>query len=287
VSTLVVAAAQAEAVAGDLVGNAGTAAGLVRDAAEQGAQVVVLPEAFLTGYDTGVFAGPLPGLVDLPLDPLRDAARETGSVVVVGSALAAAGVATLSSVVVHPDGSVHVPYDKQHLDGDETTYFTPGDHGASIRVHGLELGLSICYDGCFPEHARAAAEDGAVGYLSSSAYFAGSEHRRDLYYAARAVENGMYVVFSGLTGRCGSRDFSGGSAVYDPEGRPLVRLGTERGVAVAELDTRLVEATRARHTMLTDHRDSLGPRDVLETVTPEPAGSPGPARRTDGGAIPR
>ena len=79
-------------------------------------------------------------------------------------------------------------------------YFTPGDHGASIRVDGLELGLSICYDGCFPEHARAAAEDGAVAYLSSSAYFAGAEHRRDLYYAARAVENGMYVVFAGLTG---------------------------------------------------------------------------------------
>ncbi len=180
---------------------------------------------------------------------------------VASSALAAGGVATLSSVVVQPDGAVDVPYDKQHLDGDEKKYFTPGDHGASIRVRGLELGLSICYDGCFPEHARAAAEDGAVAYLSSSAYFAGAEHRRDLYYAARAVENGMYVVFAGLTGACGSSSFSGGSAVYDPEGRPLVRLGTEPGVAVADIDTSVVDATRSRHTMLTDHRDEgLGDR---------------------------
>jgi predicted amidohydrolase len=169
-------------------------------------------------------------------------------------------VKTLSSVVVQPDGAVDVPYDKQHLDGAEKQHFTAGDHGASIRVHGLELGLSICYDGCFPEHARAAAADGAAAYLSSSAYFTGGEHRRDLYYPARAVENGMYVVFSGLTGRCGSREFSGGSAVYDPEGRPLVRLGTEPGVAVADIDTSLVEATRARHTMLGDHRDGLGVR---------------------------
>ena len=47
----------------------------------------------------------------------------------------------------------------------------------------------------------------------------------------------MYVVFSGLTGRCGDFEFIGGSAVYDPEGRPLARLGDEEGLAIAELDT--------------------------------------------------
>jgi predicted amidohydrolase len=259
-----VAAAQAEAMAGDLEANVRTAAELVGEAGQQGAQVVVLPEAFLTGYDLDVFAGALPGLVDLPLAPLRDAAADTGAVVVASSALEARvgdhRIKTLSCVVVQPDGAVDVPYDKQHLDGDEKQHFTAGDHGASIRLHGIELGLSICYDGCFPEHARAAADDGAVAYLSSSAYFVGGEHRRDLYYGARAVENGMYVVFAGLTGRCGSRDFSGGSAIYDPEGRPLVRLGTERGIAVADLDTAVVEATRSRHTMLADHRDDLGRR---------------------------
>ena len=257
---LTLAAGQAESVAGDLAANATTVAELVREAGDRGAEVVVLPEAFLTGYDRDVFAGPLPSLVDLPLEPILAAASETGAVVVVSSALAAEGVATLSSIVVGPDGSVDVPYDKQHLDGDERLYFTPGNHGASIRVRGIELGLSICYDGCFPEHARAAAADGAAGYLNSAAYFIGGEHRRDLYYPARAVENGMYVVFAGLTGRCGAGDFSGGSAIYDPEGRPLERLGTERGVVVGDLDTDVVAAYRARHTMLADHRDDLGER---------------------------
>ena len=98
---------------------------------------MVLPEAFLTGYDLDGFAGPLPTLVDLPLEPIRDAARAAGGRGV-GSALAAEGVATLSSIVVGPDGSVDVPYDKQHLDGAEVRFFTPGDHGASIRVGGVE-----------------------------------------------------------------------------------------------------------------------------------------------------
>ena len=54
-----------------------------------------------------------------------------------------------------------------------------------------------------------------------------------------------------------------GPDAHDPEGRALVRLGTEPGVAVADLDTDVVDATRARHTMLADHRDTLGRRDVI------------------------
>lgn len=261
--TLRVAAGQAEAVAGDVPANVTTAARLVETAAADGVRLLVLPEAFLTGYDDATFAGPLPTTADLegPLsDPLRSAAEERGITVVVGTALQRASRRTLASVVVRPDGAVGVPYDKQHLDGAEREHFTVGDHGASIEVDGVELGLSVCYDGCFPEHARAAAVDGALGYLNSAAYVSGGEHRRDLYYAARAVENGFYVVLSGLTGRCGAGSFSGGSAVYDPEGRPLARLGDEEGIAVADLDPDLVTATRAVHTMHEDHRATLGPR---------------------------
>jgi predicted amidohydrolase len=258
-----VAAGQAVAVAGDVAANVRTAARLTRLAGGQEVRLLVLPEAFLTGYDPDVFDGPLPSADELDaewLDPLRLEAAAAGTTVVVGTALEREGARRLAQVVVRPDGTTTAPYDKQHLDGLERTFFTVGDHGASITVEGQELGLSICYDGCFPEHAQAAARDGAVGYLSSAAYFPGGAHRRDLYYAARALENGLYVVLAGLTGRCGSLDFIGGSAVYDPEGRPLARLGEEEGLAIADLDPSVVAATRATHTMTADHRDSLGPR---------------------------
>jgi 5-aminopentanamidase len=258
-----VAAGQAISVAGDLHANVATAARLAARAGDDGVRVLVLPEAFLTGYDAAAFAGPLPDAAELDgawLDPLRETSAAGGVVVVVGTALRRGADRRLSQVVVRPDGSTTAPYDKQFLDGLEKEQFTVGDHGTSINVDDLELGLSICYDGCFPEHAQAAALDGAVGYLSSAAYFPGGEHRRDLYYAARAVENGMYVVFAGLTGPCGDYSFIGGSAVYDPEGRPLARLGEEEGLAVAEIDLTVVEATRARHTMVLDHRSSLGRR---------------------------
>jgi predicted amidohydrolase len=258
-----VAAGQAVSVAGDLAANAVTAARLTGRAGAEGARLLVLPEAFLTGYDAAVFAGPLPdadALDDPRLDPLRTAAADHDVVVVVGTVLARGADRRLSLVVVRPDGTTLAPYDKQFLDGVERDHFTTGDHGTSIEVDGLELGLSVCYDGCFPEHARAAALDGAVGYLASAAYFPGGAHRRDLYYAARALENGMYVVLAALTGRCGTSSLIGGSAVYDPEGRPLARLGEEEGLAVADLDPDLVAATRERHPMVRDRRADLGPR---------------------------
>lgn len=251
--TLVVAAGQAASVPGDTAANVATAARLTRAAADRGARMLVLPEAFLTGSD--VFTGALPDVEALDLAALEQAARDTGVTTVVGAALARSGEKVLASVVVGPGGS-GVPYVKQHLDGAEKGVFTVGDHGTSITVDGIELGLAICYDGCFPEHARAAAEDGAAAYLVSAAWFPGGEHRRDLHAAARALENGIYVVFSGLTGP----GFSGGSAIYDPEGRPVARMGAEEGVVAATLDLDLIARTQERHTMLRDHRDGLGAR---------------------------
>lgn len=266
-----VAAAQAASVPGDIATNAATAVSLVTASADRGARVVVLPELFLTGYAPDAWS--LETTLtpeDARLAPLRDAARERDVIVVAGAAVRRGSGAdddpvTLSLVVVDPDGGVAAPYDKQHLFDSERKFFTAGDHGASIAVDGWELGLGICYDGCFPEHAAAAARDGARAYLCPSAYFVGSDHRRDLYYAARALDNGIYVVFAGLVGRCGGLEFSGGSAVYDPEGRPVTRTGSE-DPAVVVADLSLAESARVQemNPIERDRIDSLGTRHRLD-----------------------
>ena len=266
-----VAAAQAESVPGDVAANVATAVPLVSAAADAGARVVVLPELFLTGYDEAAWTHD----ASLALDPLTGAghraeviaplaavARARSVVVVVGAAVRRAlDESTLSVLVVDAQGEVSAPYDKQHLCGPERDFFTAGDHGATIVVDGWDLALGVCYDGCFPEHALSATAGGASAYLVPAAYYAGSEHRRDLYYAARALDNGIYVVFAGLTGRCGAGSFSGGSAVYDPEGRPVARVGAEsRALVWHDLDLDVVLRTQRDHPMARDRLDSLGTR---------------------------
>ncbi|UYM03860.1 carbon-nitrogen hydrolase family protein [Solicola gregarius] len=262
---LVVAAAQAESVPGDVAANARTAAAYVREAADRGARVLVLPELFLSGYDMRTI-GERPeqcdvtadALADARLETLRSAVADTGLVALVGASVRRGDRRTISLLAI--DEAVRVVYDKQHVCGDEADHFVAGDARSVLTVDGWPLGLAVCYDGCFPEHARAAADDGALAYVASVAYVRGSEHRRDLYYRARAVENGMYAVVSGLTGRCGEGEYGGGTSVIDPEGRVLERVhGGATGLAVTTLDAAALEATRAEHTMYADHRASLGP----------------------------
>jgi predicted amidohydrolase len=262
-----VAAAETSAVAGDVSANVATARTLTLRAAELGVRVLVLPELFLTGYAPQAWSlGAALDLDDARLDPLREVTREQGVVVVASAAVRRADAdggahATLSTVVVDDAGEVSAPYDKQHLVPPERTFFTRGDHGASLVVDGWELGLGICYDGCFPAHAAAAADDGALAYLCPAAYLAGSEHRRDLYYAARALDNGIYVALAGLSGRCGDQDFCGGSAVYDPEGRPVGRPGgTTPELVLADLDASVVIRAQQDNPLRADRLAGLGSR---------------------------
>ncbi|WP_279583214.1 carbon-nitrogen hydrolase family protein [Fodinicola feengrottensis] len=105
----------------------------------------------------------------------------------------------------------------------------------------------------FPEHARAAAIAGAHAYAVPMAYVHGSDHRRDLYYAARALDNTFYVLACNAVDGPQPWRFSGGSAIYDPEGQSMGQApGSGEGLVVADLDPEFMGRTRAVHRMLAD-----------------------------------
>lgn len=249
--TLTVAAGQF-ASAGDVEADIATVVGAVRQAG--GADLLVMPELFLGGYRMPPI---VVGEADPRLRPIADAAASAGTVVLVGACLDGPDGFTISTLAfgLGDDPAGRRVYDKQNPCGDELAHVVPGAESVIVDVKGWAVGLSICYDGCFPEHARALALAGAEVYAASVAYLAGSTHRREIYYRARAVENGMYAVVSGLSGQVAGVRFDGGSAVYDPEGRVVAQVEQAEGLAIASLDRPLLKATRAAHTMLADVRE--------------------------------
>ncbi len=249
--------AQLASVAGDVETNVATAVDAVSQA--EGAALLVLPELLLTGYT-------LPPAVierdDPRLAPLQEAAAAAGTVVLAGAAVAGEPRPVLATLAFGGDHVRHV-YDKQHLSGGEQDWFEAGKAGTVLDLAAGPVALATCYDTCFPEHGRAAADAGAVLYAASIAYYAGSEHRRDLYTRARALDNGFFVAVGALLGRCGDGDFCGGAAIHDPEGRTVAAVPDgEPGVAVADLELDLVAATRALHPMLAERRTLLPARRI-------------------------
>ncbi len=247
-----VASVQAVASPGEIERNAETATRLIGEASASGAALIVFPELFLCCYHLALLRRD-PSRCDIEaddvrLDPIRDACR-TGAITAVLSGSVLTGDSrsrTLSALVIDQHGGLSARYDKQHLWRDEQAIFQPGTHACMVDVRGWQLGLGICYDATFPEHARAAALAGADGYLCPSAY-----REPTILHPARALENTIYVVFSNLLGEADGRRFCGHSSIYDPEGKTLADAGpATEGLAIADFDPAVLADVRESSPML-------------------------------------
>ncbi|WP_431924553.1 carbon-nitrogen hydrolase family protein [Micromonospora wenchangensis] len=234
---------QARAVPGQVATNSRRAADGALRAARRGARLIVLPELHVGGYHLpGVPAAAVPAddagaVTDHRLAPLAEVAATRRVTVLVGAAVRHPDGRLTNSVLVADPAGIRVGYDKQHLWQDEATVFTRGRSAGTLTVDGWRIGLGVCYDMSFPEHARASALAGGHVYLAASAFAAGTEHRAGVYLAARALENTVYTAFVNPVGGPPERPCRGGSALWGPDGRRLgVRRGDREGMLSHDLD---------------------------------------------------
>ncbi|MBT2493685.1 carbon-nitrogen hydrolase family protein [Streptomyces sp. ISL-96] len=258
---LTVAAGQATCTALDIPANVAIAADLVRRAADQGADLLVLPELFLTGYELpGITAEPEAytlNAMDSRLDPLAAVCAETRTAVVAGAPTRnpESGRLHISALVLGLDGRFAAHYDKQHpTPSERAAGFSPGTSGCTLTLDGWRLGLGICWDSGYPEHARAAALDGCHAYLVGAMFGRGSgAHQRATVFPARALDNTSYVLLANHSGSSGPYQGCGQSAVWNPDGTLLVDAGTaDPGLATARLDPQVLARCRAEEPVLVD-----------------------------------
>jgi predicted amidohydrolase len=240
---------------------------LVRAAAADGAELVVLPEKVNVmggADDLERGAEPLDGPT---LHWARSLAAELGLDLVAGSiAERRPGRDRLSNTCVHlgPDGEVRAVYRKIHMfdsvvDGveyRESAAEEPGDEVVVSSAGDIPLGLSICYDVRFPELFRILAVRGARVIALPAAFTVptGRAHW-ELLVRARAVENQAFVVAADQTGPdAGGRRSFGGSMIVDPWGEVLARAGEEETFVAADLDLAAQDEVRERMPSLANRR---------------------------------
>ncbi|OUO90603.1 acyltransferase [Gordonibacter sp. An230] len=255
---------QFESVLCDTAVNVEKACRMIAEAAAQGADLVVLPELFSTGYQLDIVGPRMPELAE-PVDgstvrALQDAARAGGCYVVAGLALThmLAGVAYNSAVFIGRDGELMGVYDKQHLWALERFYFRAGADCPVFDTDFGRVGVMICYDMGFPEVARMLALQGAELVVCPSAWCAEDMDVWDVNVPARALEN---TVFVAAVNRFGEEDglvMPGHTKVCDPRGHVVAELTEEaEGVLHAHIDLGTLAAARQTSPYLRDRRPDL------------------------------
>ena len=250
---------------------------LLAQAAQQGAELAVLPEYFCLlghGDEAKLRIREMPGQGPIQ-DFLARTARELGLWIVggtlpidVGAAADGGQRAYNSTRVYSPQGDCVVQYDKIHLfrydngreSYDEARTLRPGREPVSFDLQARDgqrwrVGLSVCYDLRFPELYRAHAQAGAQLLLVPSAFThtTGQAHWEPLL-RARAIENLAYVAAAAQGGvhENGRRTW-GHSMVVDPWGRVLGVRPEGEGLVLAELDAALLRQCRQQLPAL-EHR---------------------------------
>ncbi|MGR6996973.1 carbon-nitrogen hydrolase family protein [Yinghuangia aomiensis] len=188
------------------------------------------------------------------LSPISDACRATGTAAVVGAAVADDARLLISALVFGPDGRVLGRADKQHLFASEVSYYAAGESACTFELDGWHLGLGICYDSGFPEHARAAAVDGCHAYLVGALFGrGGGERQYRTWFPARAIDNTIYSVLANHVGPAGKSDAAGGSGVWGPYGEVVAQAPSAgEAVVCADLDPGEIARVREELTMLRD-----------------------------------
>ena len=247
---------------------------LVRQAAEQGADWVLLPEYWpLMGRndtDKLAFAEPLVSgsLGETRYARFQTALSETAAecgVVLFGGTIPLqspdAGKVMNTMLVYGRDGAQIGLYHKMHLFGfsglgeryAEADTISAGSNVPELSADEVPLAAGICYDLRFPEFFRAQRPFDVLLLPAAFTYTTGRAHW-ELLLRARAVENQCYVVAAAQGGEheSGRRTF-GHSMIIDPWGEVLAVLPEGEGVVVADLDGARLQSVRTRLPAL-EHR---------------------------------
>ncbi|MGE0383700.1 MAG: carbon-nitrogen hydrolase [Gammaproteobacteria bacterium] len=275
--------------------NLARALTMTRDAAAQGARLVLLPELFRSRYfcqaeDAGNFAlaEPVPGPTT---EAFQHLARELGIAVVVSVfERRAPGLYHNTAAVLDGDRGMLGIYRKMHIPDDprfyEKYYFTPGDLGFKVfATRAARVGTLVCWDQWYPEAARLTALRGAevLCYPTAIGWHPEEKDRlgvrqHDAWETAQrahAIANGCFVAAANRIGfepdpassTGGGIEFWGSSFVAGPDGAILCRAPADtETLLLAELDLDSLAVQRHGWPFLRDRRIDAYERIVARFI---------------------
>ncbi len=214
--------AQLNPTVGALAQNRAKAVAAARAARAAGSDLVVLPEMFLTGYQTQDLVLK-PAFVADAMRHLKALAAECteGPAVGIGVPLAEKG-ALFNAYVILSGGKISAITRKHHLPNahvfDEQRLFAPGPLAGPVNINGVRIGTPICEDAWHADVCEAMQESGAEILVvpNGSPYARDKFERRVNLMVARVIETGLPLAYLNMVGGQDDQVFDGGSFVLNP-----------------------------------------------------------------------
>ncbi len=247
--------------AGNPEENYSRAEQLIRKAAKQRPDAILLPELWNTGFAPGKID---PALADDDGARTKDfcarIAKQFGINLVAGSVLTRkSGMLYNTAYAFDRTGDCTAEYDKTHLfsPSGEGEAYTAGEQIVTFPLDGITCGIMICYDLRFAELARAMALSGAkVLFIPAEWPRQRTEQMRTLL-CARAIENQQFAALCNGCGTAFGTQFGGSSAIVDPLGNLLAKAGHRERIITAEIDFSMQEKIRKNLPVFLDRRPEL------------------------------
>jgi predicted amidohydrolase len=235
-------------------------------AAERGADLLIFPEMYLSGYNIDSDLKYLAETPDGPASRIASTiARESNISLLYGYPEKAPDGIFNSALLINRHGEIQVNCRKTHLYGSqEKQRFLPGDRLTTTELGGAMVGILICYDVEFPEAVRTLTLAGADLIAVPTALMKPFCRIIDIVIAARAYENQVYVAYANRCGSEGNLDYCGRSTVAGPDGNIIVQAGTGAEILYAEIEKTTLVDERRENPVLADRRPELYGRTVKE-----------------------
>lgn len=241
---------------GNVEANVAKSLRMIGEAADAGAELVVLPELCNTGYmfkdmeeATGL-AEPVPG--GPTCDAWAEAAAARGLHIVAGITEIDEGVLYNSTVLIGPSGYMGT-YRKLHLWNEENLFFAKGNLGCPVFKTPLgTIGMCICYDCWFPETFRLQALQGAdivcvgTNWVPIPGQAEGREAMANILVMGAAHVNSIIIAAADRVGVERGQPFEGQSLIVSHTGWPVGGPASKEDEEIVLADVDVAMAREAR-----------------------------------------
>ena len=247
--------------------NIDHALSMAEEAVAKGAELIVLPEVFSTGFcydniEKNAECAPYP-----TIETLREFSKKHDCILI-GSIIEATENVKTATLHDQPyynlgfcieSGKLAGTYRKTHPFGQEKSYFCGGDTIMPIRLEKSEItiGLEICYELRFPEVARKLSLAGADILVTIAEFPNPREHYWKTLAIARAIENQITHIACNRTGEDPYSTFFGGSMIIDAWGDVKAQASDEECTIMHNIDMREKDNIRKTIPVFDDRRPDL------------------------------